>query len=280
MNKSKGNTPTGLRTLRSLLVLGLALGSFAAQAAPISGQGTWETTLQGRDASGNPVSLMSGAAVNPDVKYVYDTVLDLTWLANWNVNGPMNWLVANAWAANLTDFGGGWALPSVLDIGDDGCNFAFSGTDCGYNVYGSEVERRDSPLAHMYYDTLGNLGLYSPLGVFQAGYGLTNTGPFSNMQSWVYWSGTAFAPSPADVAWDFRTDIGFQLNYFQSDDFFAVAVRPGDIAPIPEPGTSAMLGVGVLGLWLTSAGRRRVDASMKPALGASAAACRTPVGPM
>lgn len=245
MNTSKGNTATGLRTLRGLFVLGVALGSFAAQAAPISGRGTWETTLQGRDASGNPVSLLSGTAVNPDVKYVYDTVLNLTWLANWSGNGLMNWANASAWAANLTDFGGGWALPTVLDIGNNGClGFANGGTDCGYNVYGSEVGRRDSPLAHMYYDTLGNLGFYSPLGVFQADWGLNNTGPFSNMQSGVYWSGTADALYPAGVAWLFRSNSGSQDGGIQSGDAFAVAVRPGDVfaGSVPEPGGLGLLG--------------------------------------
>jgi len=255
MNTSKGNTPTGLRTLRSLLVLGCALGSFASQAAPISGQGTWETTLKGRDASGNPVSLMSGAVVNPNVKYVYDTVLDLTWLANWNAgagssfdngfsttDGLMTWANANNWAASL---GNGWALPTVLDTGPSGCDYANSGTDCGYNVYGSEVGRRDSPLAHMYYDTLGNLGYFDAGGNVQAGLGLTNTGPFSNMQSWVYWSGTAYAPSPAVFAWRFRTYDGFQDYVNQNRVYFAVAVRPGDVfaGSVPEPGGLALMGL-------------------------------------
>jgi hypothetical protein len=246
MKMSKGNTATGLRTLRGLLALGFALGSFATQAAPISGQGTWETTLQGRDASGNPVSLLSGAAVNPGVKYVYDTVLDLTWLANWDVNGRMNWDGAKVWAASLTDFGGGWALPTVLDIGTDGCNPAYSGTDCGRNVYGSEAARHVSPLAHMYYDTLGNLADFDAGASPQSGWGLTNTGPFSNMQSDAYWSGTAFAPSPADDAWVFVTVNGVQGFWAQNGDLisFAVAVRSGDVfaGSVPEPGGLGLLG--------------------------------------
>ncbi len=56
----------------------------AAQAAPVSGQGTWETTPQGRDINGNPVPLLVSGAPNPAMVFAYDTVLDLTWLANWN----------------------------------------------------------------------------------------------------------------------------------------------------------------------------------------------------
>jgi len=160
----------------------------------------------------------------------------------------MNWGAANAWAASLTDFGGGWALPSVLDIGNDGCDLAYSGTDCGWNVYDSEAGRAaGSPLAHMYYDTLGNKGFFDASGKFlSSGWGLANTGPFSNMQSWFYWSGTAYAPSPAGGAWGFGTDGGFQGSGHHGIDFdFAVAVRPGDVfaASVPEPEGLALLGL-------------------------------------
>ncbi len=76
----------------------------------------------------------------------------------------MSWAAANAWAASLTDFGGGWSLPGVLGTGTSGCNGAYTGTDCGYNVYGSEAARQISPLARMYYDTLGNLDHYDASG--------------------------------------------------------------------------------------------------------------------
>ena len=103
-----------------------ALGAFVALllpvmalAAPIKTQGTWygsngwDGTLRGRDAAGNPIDLLNAAgdAPNPDLKYVYDTVLDLTWLADWNAgagssfdngsdttDGGMTWANANAWA--------------------------------------------------------------------------------------------------------------------------------------------------------------------------------------
>jgi hypothetical protein len=41
----------------------------------------------------------------------------------------------------------------IMDVGNDGCNFDYVGTDCGYNVDTSKSE-----LASMFYDTLGNLG--------------------------------------------------------------------------------------------------------------------------
>src|SRR3972149_4947029 len=109
--------------------------STLAHAASVSGQGTWQTTLQARDLDGN---LSTAEAY-------YDTSLNITWLANANYAGDaMNWASANAWAASL-NFNGitGWRLPTVTDtdgpdadaLGNDGCNYSYAGgTDCGYNV--------------------------------------------------------------------------------------------------------------------------------------------------
>ena len=62
----------------------------------------------------------------------------------------MNWADANAWAARLDLYGpsgpDGWRLPTVTDAGSPGCNVAYGGTDCGFNVVTSTGE-----MAHMYY---------------------------------------------------------------------------------------------------------------------------------
>jgi hypothetical protein len=244
-----------------------------AMAAPITTQGTWygtngwDGTLRGRDAAGNPVNLLdaSATAPNPSLKYVYDTVLGLTWLADWNAgagssfddgsnasDGKMTWINAKGWAASLTDFGGGWVLPSVVDIDNDGCGGSFPFRDCGFNVYGSENTRRGSPLAHMFYDSLGNEGYHDVNGAYNfwssVGWGLTNTGPFHAMQPDVYWSGTAYAPSPNTTAWIFDNYNGNQHRAIFSP-FFVVAVRPGEVLSplaanaIPEPTPVGLLGL-------------------------------------
>ena len=62
-----------------------------AQAAPVSGQGTWETTLEGRleTAPGSGVFLA-----------YYDTVLDITWAAKLGGNQRPGGLDrAKAWAS-------------------------------------------------------------------------------------------------------------------------------------------------------------------------------------
>ena len=63
-----------LNSCAALLAALICAGT--AQAVPVSGQGTWETTLQARDINGDMI-----------VDAYYDSTLNLTWLANWNANG-------------------------------------------------------------------------------------------------------------------------------------------------------------------------------------------------
>jgi PEP-CTERM motif len=232
----------------------LALGP-AAQAAPISGQGTWETTLRARDLDGDGVT-----------DAFYDTELNVTWLRDANANGRMNWNAAKTWASNLVVGGySGWRLPTIVDTGAPGCSFSHAGgTDCGYNVQTKSGSVVYSELAHLYYRTLGNKSYCAPgdsyCDVGQPGWGLTNTGNFQNLLSYAYWSGTEYAPYIG--AWYFSTYNGFQDGGGQSTDYSAVAVRPGDVtAAIPEPGTYALMLSGLTALAVVQ--RRRTKAASR-----------------
>jgi hypothetical protein len=233
-----------LRAAAATLCLALAC-ALPAQAAGVSGQGTWETTLKGRDINRNAVAADAASAV-----YLYDTTLGITWLRNANANGRMTWTNANTWAANLSTGAGantidGWRLPTMTDTGSPGCKFSHGGTDCGYNPATSTSE-----MASLFYDTLGNKSYRNTSGVPQAGWGLTNTGSFQNMRSEEYWLGTEYAPN-SKGAWFFYFDYGYQNIWVKGSQYYALAVRPGDVlvSAVPESETYAMLlaGLGLLG---------------------------------
>jgi len=227
----------------------IAIISLPAQAVPVSGQGTWETTLQGRDLDGNAATYEA----------YYDTTLDITWLADANVNGLMQWPVADTWAANLNVYGvTGWRLPTMVDTGAPGCDFAYTGTDCGYNVQtGSAATTVYSEMASLFYDTLGNLSEFDTSGNSpQPGWGLTNTGPFSNLQDSMYWTGLEYAPL-LGWAWDFFFIDGNQGADDMTTMNYTMAVLDGDVNAVPLPAAVWLFGSGFIGLICVARRRRK-----------------------
>jgi len=191
----------------------------------------------------------------------YDTALDITWIADGNLAathpfgvsgmgtstsgfGAMDWATARAWIAgmNAARYLGvdDWRLPTVIDtdgpdpdaLGDDGCNLAYAGTDCGWNVDPATGE-----IAHLYYVTLGNIGSYDPNGVHQdwcdSGMPappacLINVGPFTNFFPNHYWTGTECAADATQV-WEFNARIGAQNINVKTRISHVWAVHDGDI---------------------------------------------------
>ena len=201
---------------------------------------------------------------------LYDDVLNVTWLQDANYaktsgyddDGRMNWSAAKTWAANLV-FGGydDWRLAANTPVGAD-WNYYYSpnapdgSTDIGYNITSPKSE-----LSYMYYVNLGLKGFYSPAGEYQPDFGIFGNGSYlggqadvglvKNLQSFVYWSGTAIATDPGSSAWIFDTGDGDQDDFNHGGQFYAWAVLPGDVAAaVPEPETYAMLlaGLGLLGM--------------------------------
>ena len=166
----------------------------------------------------------------------------------------MNWPTANTWAANLNVSGvTGWSLPTMNDPNATCYTATYAGGPCGYN------NPSTSEMAHMFYTTLGNKAYYNTSGVAQAGYGLTNTGPFSNVQSYYYWSATEYAPDTS-YAWLFRTYNGLQSHGNKSNSMYAWAVHAGDVgaSAVPVPAAVWLLISGLSGLTLTRVGVARI----------------------
>ncbi len=187
-----------------------------------------------------------------DVVYgVYDTDLHITWLKNANTNGKMTWAEANAWAASLTDGGfNDWRLPTTLQP-DPSCANQGGGISSGLNCTGSE-------LGNMFYGDinhgLGGTANQNIASVHNANYDLfTNIQHGTTAVSDVYWSGTP-APS-ADVVFDFYTSIGSQASDWVGENFYGWAVR-SDVAAVPEPGVTGLLGIGALA-WAGTRQKRR-----------------------
>ena len=167
-------------------------------------------------------SLMGVLPVTPggtDYQAYYDDVADLTWLADANyaqtsrydVDGGMTWYQANTWAADL-NVGGvdGWRLPDTLQP-DASCSTQIGSVSYGYDCTGSEM-------GNLFYNVLGNT----------AG-SLSNTGPFSNVRSYYYWSATDYAPNPSN-AWSFYMPDGYQSPNIKGNEMYAWAVHDGDVS--------------------------------------------------
>ncbi len=218
---------------------------------------------------------------------IYDTALNVTWLQDAdyartsgyvspegpiNANGSMTYYQADTWALDLNYYDSvrnvtysDWRLPIVKPLegsavfnSSSNYNYSNNGsTNVGLNISeqgtayaGSTV----SEMAHLFYNSLNNKSSCDPVAstasscVSQTGYGLTNTGPFINLQSGEYWTNTDYKPGFA-TSWVFDFGYGSQ-GYGSTDNFlFAVAVRSGDVASVPVPAAVWLLGSGLLGFF-------------------------------
>ncbi len=153
----------------------------------------------------------------------------------------LTWDAAVLWADTLV-YGGynDWRLPT-LNPSDTTCSKNFDpGGSFGLQYLGTGCTGGE--LSHLFVTDLGNQAFTSVLDqVGDTAEQIANLALFSNVQSFVYWSGTEYAPSPS-FAWTFLTGDGRQGFGDKDVALFAVAVRPGDVAAaVPEPQSLALV---------------------------------------
>ena len=172
------------------------------------------------------------------------------------ITGQMNWWGAQAWTTylNSINYAGvtGWRLPDISPVNGSSFNFpvSFDGsTDRGFN--GTLVNSTASEFANLFYNELGNLAAFDSTGAAQPGAGLTNSGPFSNFQNDTYRLGPEYgALDPADpaFAWAFNPFNGGQGAGPKIGQYYGLAVREGQVAPVPIPGAVWLMGSALVGL--------------------------------
>jgi hypothetical protein len=230
----------------------------AASASGVSGQGTWESTLQERDLDGDG-----------ETDAFYDTVLNVTWLRDAGASGIVFREEALAWARNLRVGGyADWRLPSMIDTGDPGCDWSYGGTDCGFNVRTTGGPRSYSEMEHLLRETLGNTPYCDQQGQCdRPGWGLSNTGGFRNLQSYFYWLGTEYRGG-SNFGWYYYTPTIYQSFGIKLLGMHAMAVRDGDSVPqgrrggsiaAPATGATAVASVPGQGTWQTTLEPRDLD---------------------
>jgi hypothetical protein len=191
-------------------------------------------------------SVARAALVDRGGGLIYDDVLNVTWLANAGASGQMSsWSDAVNWASNFSYYDNvrnqtltGWRLPTTGQI-DPNCSVQSGApSPSGYNCTGSEM-------GELFYNELGGVAGQPITTTNNSNYNL-----FQNIQTdgnnW-YWSGE-YVPDNTS-AWGFWFGSGLLSTAYKTQpNWYAWAVRPGDVAAVSVPAAVWLFGSGLFGL--------------------------------
>jgi hypothetical protein len=186
-------------------------------------------------------TVANAALVDRGGGLIYDDDLNITWLANANVNGSITWQNAANWASNLSYYDSvrsvtytDWRLPTTL----------YPDPTCQYNDVSDTYNYcTGSEMGHLFYMELGGVAGQSIAAAHNSNYNL-----FQNFNSSFYWSGTEYNLGAGVGAWVFFFHNGLQAATNKININYALAVRPGDVAAVPLPAAVWLFGSGLLGL--------------------------------
>jgi hypothetical protein len=182
-------------------------------------------------ASATLFGVLPATPMDTDWLAYYDDQLDITWAADANIDGGGTWDGEMAWVTSLAIGGvGGWRLPSMDVNGDDVTVVCTAVT---------QAECQDNQYGHMY-----NYGAGTVLG---GGITPPSQGPFSNVESFPYWSSTEWPSDPVNSAMGFHFGTNVAASFGKSTVLVAWAVHDGNIAAVPLPAAVWLFG-SALGL--------------------------------
>ncbi|QWF71945.1 DUF1566 domain-containing protein [Methylomonas paludis] len=188
---------------------------------------TWtqDANLLASLENNNGYSVMVNAIIAASNGVIHDTANNydngnyVLTAADFGSNGKVDWWAGQAFMhyLNTQNYGGShlWALPSQPDE--------------SYDYYVT-----NSQLGELFYTELGGT----------AG-NIMPSGPFANVQPYVYWSGLEYAAFPS-IAWDFITLNGDQYNTSKINQLYVWPVSPGSIAAVPELNLNWLFMLGIL----------------------------------
>ncbi|MES9969183.1 MAG: VPLPA-CTERM sorting domain-containing protein [Candidatus Thiodiazotropha sp.] len=199
---------------------------------------------------------------------IYDDVLGISWLQNANLaaensfgvlgidaNGGMQSGTAHEYinAMNAANYLGynTWRLPTVSPV--DGVSFNLNKVNDGSADKGYNISSPNHEMAHLYYSTLGNLGLCEPRADHicdetpGGAWGPHNTGPFQNVREWDYWYGTG-NPEIGLETFAFGFNFGSTGTLYFENMLSIIPVLDGGASPVPVPAAVWLFLTGFLGL--------------------------------